>query len=64
MTRKKLQRRTRILKEKTVPMSKDDSLKLLNLSEDWSLKSKWQHIDETLYGEKKRYNKKIEGSRA
>jgi len=53
----------RVLKE-TVPMSNEDFRKILSLSEDWGSKSKWQDIDETLYGGKNRGHKKIKGSRA
>jgi hypothetical protein len=47
----------RILKEKTVPMSNQDFQKLLNLSDDWGIRSKSEDIDQTLYGERKRSNK-------
>jgi hypothetical protein len=42
----------RVVKEKTVPMSIEDFQKILSLSEDWGFKSKWQDIDQALYGQK------------
>ncbi len=47
----------RVLKE-TVPMSSEDFQRILALSEDWGFKSRWQDIDETLYGRKTRIIKR------
>ena len=43
----------RVLKD-TVPMSSEDFRKILSLSEDLGFKSRWQEIDETLYGKRTR----------
>ena len=47
----------RVLKD-TVPMSNEDFQRILSLSEDWGFKSRWQDIDETLYGRKTRVSKR------
>jgi|SRR5271165_3948749 len=48
-----------VLKD-TVPMSNEDFQKILSLSEDWGFKSRWQDIDETLYGIRNKHQKKSE----
>jgi hypothetical protein len=43
----------RIAKE-TVPMSREDFRKIVSLSENGGIKTKWQDTDETLYGLKRK----------
>jgi hypothetical protein len=42
------------LTKDTVPMSNEDYQKLAALSDDWGVSTKWQEIDEILYGSNKK----------
>lgn len=42
----------------TVPMSDDTYHRMLSLASDWGTRTKWEDIDEVLYGNSKRKGRK------
>jgi hypothetical protein len=41
------------MERNTVPMANEDFQRVLSVIEDWGIQTKWQDIDETLYGRRR-----------
>ncbi|MDG7000512.1 MAG: hypothetical protein JRN15_15570 [Nitrososphaerota archaeon] len=44
----------------TVPMPNDDYHRMLSLISDWGTRTKWEEIDEVLYGDSRRRGRKAQ----